>query len=171
MSKNKTGVFSTIKSAINNKLATLDFWYAKKTIKINREYTFMVDMDSNNAIAIKFLSKYSGVIVEYSNIHINSDDALSFDFNVIANPELHNIESNKFRNFSNNVMRSIIINTLNSVKDTVDNNRKDYESGNIDSIEFDQEREIHEESNSLLEKRISKRKIGTTSTRRNKKIH
>ena len=131
--------------------AKFAFWYIKKFVRLDKEFTFLLDLSYSNRITVKLLKKFPDTIVEYSGININ-DGLLNFEFDVIANPKLHDTKSKKFQRFTSNVMRSILIGAIeNSTKVTNEN-------GNADPIEFDREREIHEEESPLPQKRVSKRK-------------
>ena len=131
--------------------AKFAFWYIKKFVRLDKEFTFLLDLSYSNRITVKLLKKFPDTIVEYSGININ-DGLLNFEFDVIANPKLHDTKSKKFQRFTSNVMRSILIGAIeNSTKVTNEN-------GNADPIEFDTEREIHEEESPLPQKRVSKRK-------------
>ena len=74
------------------------FWRARK-IKLAKEYDFFFNVNDTNTTAIKLLKKYPGVIIEYSNIEMISDQNMSFEFNVIANPNLCDVDSNKIKNY------------------------------------------------------------------------
>ena len=131
--------------------AKFAFWYIKKFVRLDKEFTFLLDLSYSNRITVKLLKKFPDTIVEYSGININ-DGLLNFEFDVIANPKLHDTKSKKFQRFTSNVVRSILIGAIeNSTKVTNEN-------GNADPIEFDTEREIHEEESPLPQKRVSKRK-------------
>lgn len=131
--------------------AKFAFWYVKKFVRLDKEFTFLLDLSYSNRITVKLLKKFPDTIVEYSGINI-IDGLLNFEFDVIANPKLHDTKSKKFQRFTSNVMRSILIGAIeNSTKVTNEN-------GNADPIEFDTEREVHEEESPLPQKRVSKRK-------------
>ena len=85
---------------LDGMIANLRFWYSKKTIKVNVHYEFMLDMCNTDAMTIRILKKFPKVIAEYSNIHMSSDTQMTYDFNVIANPNLCNVESERFKNLS-----------------------------------------------------------------------
>jgi hypothetical protein len=145
--------------------AKATFWYVRRYFKLNKQYTFMFDVAKPDCVAIKLMGKYDGVIVEFGNIKINDDGLLNFDFDVIANPNLKDTKSKKFLNFTSNVMRSIIINSIESAEKLQNEDRK------IDTVESDDERELHEESSSLSERRVSKRKPRKKVIRGNKTVH
>lgn len=132
--------------------ARFDFWYVKNFFKFDKHYTFMYNVAQPNAIAIRLLKKYDGVIVEYSNIHMSDDGQIVFDFNIIANPNLCNTESKAFKRFTGNVMRSIILASVYYAEKVIDENR------NSDLVESDAQRAIHEEDVAVLEERVPERK-------------
>lgn len=140
------------------------FWRANKFIQHGTHYEFMLDMSDTKAMAVKFLKKYPGVIAEYTNIHMSSDNEMSFEFNIIANPNLHNTETKKFQNFANDVFRSIIHSSVEYAKEKNEN-------GNIDSIQSDSERTVHEEVVAVSEERVPERKPRKKGVRRSKKLH
>jgi hypothetical protein len=145
--------------------ARFDFWYVKNFFKLDKQYTFMVDIAQPNAIAVRLLKKYDGVIVEYSNIEMSDDAQMSFDFNVIANPNLCNVESKAFKKFTGDVMRSILLIAFEDAKKVNDENR------NSDLVKFDAQRNVYEESVAVSEERVSNRKPRKKAVRRNQKVH
>jgi hypothetical protein len=146
-------------------LAKLQIWYVKKCFKHGRDYEFYLDLNDVEAYAVKLLRKYPDTIVEFKNVTAGEDGALSFDFVVVANPKLHNTKSKRFQNFTSNVMRSIIFTAIDNFERNID----DHRATNPDQL--DQERTIHEESDPVLEARVSERKPRKKAVRRNKKLH
>jgi len=144
--------------------ARLDFWYVKNFFKLDKQYTFFLDLSSPQNLAVKLLGKFDGVIVEYSNIEMSDDAQLSFDFNVIANPNLCNTESKAFKKFTGNVMRSILLSAVENAEKVTDENR------NSDLVESNAQRTLHEESVAVSEERVSDRKPRKKAVRRNKKV-
>lgn len=145
--------------------AKFRFWYADKFIEHNKHYEFMFDSNNSDAVAIRLIKRYPGVIVEYTNIHMSSDVEMAYDFNIIANPNLCNIESVGFKNFTSDIFRSIINNSVKHAIKDKDENR------NTDFVESDSERAIHEEVTALFEERVPQRKPRKKTIRRNKKVH
>lgn len=144
--------------------ARLSFWYVKRCYKLDKQFTFMHDVSQPNAFAIRFLGKYDGVIVEYDNVRVSEEGQLSFDFSIIANPNLKKIETKSFERFTTNVMRSILISSIEMVENSQDENRK------LDPVESVEERSIHEEGSAVSEERVPDRKPRKKSVRRSKKI-
>jgi hypothetical protein len=144
--------------------AKLDFWYVKHFFKLDKQYTFFMDLSNPKNLAVKLLGKFDGVIVEYSNIEMTEDGQLTFDFNIIANPNLCNTNSNSFKRFTANVMRSIILASVAYAEKVIDENR------NSDLVESDAERSIHEESIAVSEERVPERKSRKKGIRGSKKV-
>ena len=149
---------------LDGMIANLRFWYSKKTIKVNVHYEFMLDMCNTDAMTIRILKKFPKVIAEYSNIHMSSDTQMTYDFNVIANPNLCNVESERFKNFTSDIFRNIIYSSVEFAKEQNENR-------NTDSLQSDSERAIHEEVSTVFEERIPERKPRKKTVRRNKKVH
>ena len=131
--------------------AKYQFWYVKNWIKYDVHYTYFLDLENPSAFSIKILKKYPDTIIEFSDLTVGDDNQITFDMSVIANPRLHNTESRRFKKFTSDVMRSMIMNSI-------ENYGKYNEDRNADSIEFDSERTVLEESPPVPKKRVSKRK-------------
>jgi VIT1/CCC1 family predicted Fe2+/Mn2+ transporter len=144
--------------------ARFDFWYVKNFFKLEKQYTFFMDLSNPQNFAVKLLGKFDGVIVEYSNIEMSDDAQMSFYFNVIANPNLCNTESKAFKKFTANVMRSILLSAVENAEKVIDENR------NSDLVESDAQRTVHEESVAVSEERVPDRKPRKKVVRRSKKI-
>lgn len=147
--------------------AKFEFWYVKKYFKHDKQYTFFLDLNNPKNLAVKLLGKYEGVIVEFSEIQVSetSDATITFDTDIIANPNLHNTNSEKFKRYTANVMRSIILASVEYAEKVVAN-----ENGNSDLVESDAQRSIHEESVAVSEERVPDRKPRKKAVRRNKKV-
>ena len=156
-----------MKNKLIDLVAKIEFWYAKKFIKLDEHYTFFVDLNGEkHTFATKYLKKYRGVIIEFGNVTITGDtNQMTFDYDIIANPNNCNVKTRGFERFTQNVMRNIL---YSAVQDDI---RDKNESRNTDPIEFDSERSIHEESTSVPKKRISNRKPRKKTVRRNKAVH
>ena len=144
--------------------ARFQFWRAKK-IELGKDYEFFFDMSNKEAIAIKLLRKYPGVIVEFTNIHMSSDTHISYDQTIIANPNLCRTETKKFKNFTTAVFRSIINNSVESALKESNENR------NSNLVQSDSERAVYEEVVAVSEERVSNRKPRKKTVRRNKAVH
>ena len=156
-----------MKNKILDIIAKIEFWYSKKFIKLDKHYTFFVDLSGKDGtFAIKYLKKYSGVIVEFGNVQVSGDTGMmTFDYDIIANPNNCNVKSKGFARFTSMVMRSILFGAIENAMQVNDENR------NIDLVESGEEREVHEEVASVPEERVSNRKPRKKTVRRNKAIH
>jgi hypothetical protein len=157
----------TVKNKIQDLLAKIEFWYAKKFIKLDKHYTFFLDLNgAPSTFAIKYLKKYNGVIVEFANVQVSSDTGqMTFDYDVISNVNNCNVKSKKFDRFTQNVMRSILHGAIENDTRDKDENR------NTDLVKSDSERTIHEEVVAISEERVSDRKSRKKGIRRNKAVH
>ena len=147
-------------------IAKLEFWYVKKFFKIDKQYTFFVDLNGpRGSFAIKFLGKYEGVIVEYTDIKVGDEGLMTFDYDVISNVNNVNVKSKSFQRFTSNVMRSILLSAIDNAMKEGNENR------NTDLVESDAERVFHEEDSALSEERVSNRKSRKKSIRGNKGVY
>ena len=147
-------------------IAKLEFWYVKKFYKVDKQYTFFVDLNGPpGSFAIKFLGKYEGVIVEFTDVKVGDDGLMTFDYDVISNVNNANTKSKSFQRFTSNVMRSIL---LGAIENTM---KEGNENRNIDLVESDAERVLHEEDVAVSEERIPDRKSRKKSIRGNKGVH
>ena len=135
----------------NELLAKIQFWRAKN-LKLGEDYDFFLDLSNHEALAIKILKKYPGVIIEYTNIHMSTDTNMSYDLTVIANPNLHDTDSKKFQDFTMKIFRSILLGSIEHIEKDKNENR------NTDTVESGTERALHEEVAPIPEKRVSNRK-------------
>ena len=153
-------------SKIQNFIAKFEFWYARKFIKLDKHYTFFVDLNGEpGSFAIKYLKKYEGVIVEFNNVKLDDSGQMTFDYDVISNVNNCDVKSKTFQRFTSNVMRNIIHGAVENFM------KEDNESGKLDLVELDSERDVHEEGAAVPEERVSNRKPRKKTVRRNKSIH
>ena len=145
-------------------LAKLQFWKAKNFVVLDKHYEFMLDLSNAEAMTVRILKKFPGVIVEFSNIHMTTENQMAYDVAVVANPNLCNVKNNRFNDFTAAIFRSIL---LGSIEHAKENN----ENGNTDTLEFDTERTLHEEVAPVPKKRVSNRKPRKKTVRRNKAVH
>lgn len=151
---------------IENLIAKLEFWYVKKFFKVDKQYTFFVDLNGPpGSFAIKFLGKYEGVIVEFTDVKVSDGGLLNFDYDVISNVNNVNVKSKSFVRFTSNVMRSILLSAIDNAMKEGNENR------NTDLVESDAERVFHEEDLALSEERVSDRKSRKKTIRGNKRVH
>jgi hypothetical protein len=145
-----------------NLQAKYEFWQAKK-IKLDEHYQLFYDESDPQAIAFRMLKKYPDVLVSFSNIELGEESMMHFDFSVIANPNLCNVESVNFKKFTSDIFRSIIIESIKNAKELNEN-------GTSDSIESVEERTVYEEVAPVSEERVSRRKPRKKAVRGNKTI-
>ena len=151
---------------IDQLIAKLQFWYVKSFFKIEKQYTFFFDLNGPpGSFAIKFLGKYDGVIVEFTDVNVSDEGLMNFDYDIIANVNNVNTKSKSFQRFTSNVMRSILLGAIDNAEKGVNENR------NTDLIESDAERVLYEEGSSFPEERISDRKSRKKGIRGNKGVH
>ena len=147
-------------------IAKLEFWYVKKFFKVDKHYTFFVDLNGPpGSFAVKFLGKYDGVIVEFTNVKVTDEGLLNFDYDIISNVNNVNTKSNSFVRFTSNVMRSILMSAIDNAL------KEENENRNIDPVESDAERVLHEEDVAVSEERVSDRKSRKKTIRGNKRVH
>lgn len=147
-------------------IAKLEFWYVKKFFKVDKQYTFFVDLNGPpGSFAVKFLGKYDGVIVEFTDVKVSDGGLLNFDYDIISNVNNVNTKSKSFERFTSNVMRSILLGAIeNAIKE-------ENENRNTNPVESDSERSIHAEVASVSEERVPNRKPRKKSVRGNKGVH
>ena len=151
---------------IQNLIAKLEFWYARNFIKLDKHYTFFFDLNGPpESFAVRFLKKYDGVIVEFANVKVGGDGQLTFDYDVISNVNNCNVKSKSFIRFTSHVMRSILYEAIENYK------KEPNETRELDLVESDSERSIHEEVAAVFEEGVSDRKPRKKTVRRNKKLH
>ena len=155
-----------VMSKIQDLIAKYEFWYAKKFVKLDEDYTFFLDLNGESgSFAIKFLKKYDGVIVEYANVTVGEHGLMTFDYDIISNVNNCDVKSRGFERFTQNVMRSIL---YGAIQNDV---REKNENRNTDLVESDAERSLHEEVTAVSEERVSDRKPRKKGIRGNKGIH
>jgi len=150
---------------IKNLIAKLEFWYVKKFFKVDKQYTFFVDLNGPpGSFAVKFLEKYDGVIIEYTDVKVGDDGLMTFDYDIVSNVNNVDTKSKSFQRFTSNVMRSILMSAIDNAMKELNENR------NTDLVESDEERAFHEEDSALSEERIPDRKPRKKGIRGNKGI-
>jgi hypothetical protein len=155
-----------VMSKIQDLIAKVQFWYATKYIQLDKHYTFFLDLNGDSgSFAVKFLKKYEGVIVEYTNVTVGENGLLTFDYDIISNVNNCNVKSNKFERFTQNVMRSMIYEAIKNAE------KEQNENGKLDFVESDSERDIYEEGSAIPEEGVPDRKPRKKTVRRNKGVH
>lgn len=155
-----------MRDKIQDLIAKYEFWYATKFIKLDKHYTFFLDLNApSSSFAIKYLKKYDSVIVEFANIKIGENNLMNFDYDVIANPNNCNVKSKRFHRFTGHVMRSILHGAVEN------DQRENNENGNANLGKFGKERSVYAKGVAVPQKRVSKRKPRKKTVRRNKELH
>ena len=155
-----------MRNKIVDLIAKYEFWYATKFTKLDKHYTFFVDLNGPpGSFAIKYLKKYDGVIIEFNNVKVGDDGQLTFDYDIISNLNNCDVKSNSFVRFTSNVMRNILYSAIENYE------KESNENGKLDLVESDSERGIHEEVTPVLEEGVSDRKPRKKSIRGNKRVH
>ena len=153
-------------SKIQNLIANIEFWYARKFIKLDKHYTFFVDLNgAPGSFAIKYLKKYDGVIVEFNDVKVDDSGQMTFDYDIISNVNNCDVKSKKFQRFTSNVMRNIIHGAIENLM------KEDNENRNTDPVKSNSQRAFHEEVSAVSEKRVPDRKPRKKTVRRNKTVH
>ena len=153
-------------SKIQDLIAKYEFWYAKKFIKLDKHYTFFLDLNgAPGSFAVKFLGKYDGVIVEFNNVRITENNQLTFDYDIISNVNNVNTKSKSFARFTSHVMRNMIYGSIQN------HLKEENENRNTDLVESDSERSVHEEVIAVPEERVSNRKPRKKTIRANQRVH
>lgn len=136
-----------------NLIARLRFWWATKTLVEDRDYKLELVEDSG--VLVTFLrGKYNGIVFTFVNMFVRENGVLDFQTRVLYNPYDEDvIYSRKFNNATANIMRMLLHDAVRGTTKVKPN-----EDREIDISQSDEERDFHEESSPLLEKRVSKRK-------------
>ena len=146
-------------------IAKAEFWYVKKFFKVDKQYTFFVDLNGPpGSFAVKFLGKYDGVIVEFTDVKVTDEGLMNFDYDIISNVNNVDTKSKSFQRFTSNVMRSILLSAIDNAMKEGNENR------NTDLVESDAERVFHEEDLAISEERVPDRKSRKKSIRGNKAV-
>jgi hypothetical protein len=149
----------------------LQFWWLKKTIKDGRDFDILMD---DLGMLITILSgKFRGVSFRYSPLTVIDDEGLiDFRTHVAYNPKNLDVSDPKFAKLTTNILRILLADAIPETAaqkyeeaQVIDENR------DIDFSQPLEERDIHEESTPVLEKRVSKRKPRTKTVRPDKLPH
>lgn len=146
-------------SKFNEYKARLEFWWATKTLKDGRD--FDLTFDQLGLLVSVLRGKYKGVQFRFANMVMHEDGLLDFSTVVVYNPSNGDVSTDAFIKLTNNILRIILTdavagrNKLN-VKETQP--QVNDENRDTDFSQPLEERDIHEESSPVLEKRISQRK-------------
>lgn len=149
----------SITTMMNELLARLDFWWAKKTIKEGRDFGYNNEYwRDSGALVIEVLKRpYDGVIVELSEFTVaeeNGNGRIDFTTRVLYNKDEVNVSTKAFNKLITNIVRIVLIDSIEQVnaKELYNEDRDD------DIVELDEERTVSTEVSAVPEKRVSKRK-------------
>lgn len=138
---------------LSDVIATAQFWYAKKTIVMDKDFTIIGD---GGELHIKInTGRFKGTVFEIDSLKLEERGEsafLTYKITLIENPLSIDVGNQKLINYTNKIVRIIL---SESVKDEVVRNEQ---RRAFDSDESVQEREVREESPPVPEKRVSKRK-------------
>lgn len=145
---------------MNERIEKLKFWWARKTIKDGK--TFDLSMDDVGMRVRILRGKFRGVEYRYSPLRVISDDGLvDFSTYVEYTPKNVDVSDPKFAQLTTTILRILleeaIPETASQAQKVIEQQVID-EDRNTDTGELIEERNIHEESSALLEKRVSRRK-------------
>ena len=150
-----------MKSKLQEYKARFEFWWAKKTVKDGRD--FSLSFDSNGMLVYILRGPFGGVQYRYANVQLKEDQSAMVDFStvVVYNPNNTDLSDPKFVALTTNIFRIILdvavsehknLTAIGMTEKVINENRE------VDISESNEERDFHEESTPLLEKRVSKRK-------------
>lgn len=152
---------------LNEYKAKLEFWWAKKTIKDGRD--FEVSMDDVGMLVHLTSGKFKGVKYRYSPLKVLDDEGLvDFRTYVEYTPKNVDVTDPRFVTLTTMILRILLEEAIPEKEfesQVIDENR------DTDTGEPTQEREFHEESTPLLEKRVSKRKPRKKAVRTDSDLH
>ena len=154
-----------VMNKIQDLIAKYEFWYARKFVKLDKHYTFFLDLNGEPGLfVVKFFKKYDGVIVEYANVTVGEHGLMTFDYDIISNVNNCDVKSKAFERFTQNVMRSILYGAIQN------DIREKNENRNTDLVESASERSLHEEVTAVSEERVSNRKPRKKTIRGNQRV-
>ena len=139
---------------ILNKYAALQFWWVKKTLKLDRDFKFNFEDSSPLGFSVTILrGKCEDTEIMFSDIRvdeINGVGQLNFNTVLLKNPKNLDEKDSALVRLSSNIMRLVLTNSIEMVEKN--------EIRKTDPYELDEERELYAESDPVSEKRVSKRK-------------
>lgn len=154
-----------LKNKILDYIAKYNFWYAAKFIKVQRDYTFKLDMSDTSSFSIELLTKYAGTIVSYKDLTMGDNGLLNYELTIVHNPNNHKVDSKRFLKYTSRILMNMISESIKSAEKNSDEDRENNLS------ELDQERAVHAEIPAISEDRVPKRKRRKSAVRRNSKVH
>lgn len=161
----------SIITTLNEWLARIEFWWAKKTIVENRDYTYDSDfIRSDGTFVVELLRHpWENVIVQLGGFRVdevNGNGRIDFTTRILYNINDADVTSKQFNKFVTDIVRIILINSVEKIdaKDLYD------EDGNANIVESNEERSVSEEVAAVPEKRVPKRKPRKKTVSRDTKI-
>lgn len=161
----------SIITMLNELLARLEFWWAKKTIVEGRDFAFNKEFFSDSRKLVIELLKppYEGLVVQLDEFTMNEENGngrVDFSTRVLYNIDNVDVTSNHFNKLIAKIVRLIIINSVEQM------NAKDLDNEDRDAniVELDEERPVSTEVSAVPEKRVSKRKPRKKTVSRDTKI-
>jgi hypothetical protein len=151
-----------------NKIATLQFWWVDKTLKLDRDFRYSLDDAlEEDAFTIEIISgKFAGVKIRYGQIKVREDSNgnafIDVESTVVANPKSVNVKCKKFDRLCSNIVRLIL---LESIKVAANETR------DVDFVEFDEERGVREEDDPLYQTRVPARKSRKSNVSGDSGVH
>lgn len=163
--------------------ARLQFWWAKKTIKDGRD--FELTIDDVGALITILRGKFKGAQFRFSPLTVREEDQAVLDFqtHVVYYPKGVDLSDPNFGKLATNILRILITELVREPRNFPQGPAPDFSSYNeyheeltnenrdIDTSQFDQERDFYEESSPVLEKRVSKRKPRKKAVRTDQPVH
>lgn len=138
---------------LSNALATFQFWYAKKTIRMDRDFSIV---GTDDFIEIKIdTGKYKGTVFAIDSLKLEERGEsafLTYKISLSENPRSIDVNNKGLINYTNKIVRIIL---SESVEAEV---KRDEQRRAFDSDESGEEREIREESPPVPKKRVPSRK-------------
>lgn len=175
---------TTMRNLINQLVAKTQFWWAKRTIVEGKDFIWNKDKASNAAFGesptIEITTgKYAGVKFRFIDIAISDEEnaLLSFKTQVEYVPggaleSAYNVFDPSFAKLTSNILRIVLTNAARENQSAAKLDQEiTNENRTTDTEESHEEREFHEESTPLLEKRISERKSRKKAVSRNARLH
>lgn len=145
-------------------IATLEFWYAKKTLKLDRDFILHGDA----GLEIKILrGRHKGIVFTISDMKLieeNDTGYLKYKINLVEYPKSTNINDTSLMRYAHNITRVLL-------SEAAEEKVRDEQRRDVNNIELDDEREVCEEDPSIHEERVSKRKPRKSTVQSDTELH
>lgn len=149
---------------IREQITLLEFWWAKRNLRLDVDFSIT---NENGEPTFTFLTgEYKGVKVQFGVMRIPDEVERNLDFvtYVVDNPHNTNLVKTKFDKHIRNLVRVMLGDLTVAAKVTNESRTHDFDEPN-------EEREFHEEVDTLLEARVSKRKSRKKAVRTDADVH